>query len=64
MTKKKDRAAELFQVSEALVEAFREELLGSNETRIAALEQRMAQIEQWPEQFRLALLSRLLDRVH
>jgi hypothetical protein len=35
MTKKKDRAAELLQVSEALVEAFREELLGSNETRIA-----------------------------
>jgi hypothetical protein len=47
-----------------LERAFREELLGNNETRIAALEQRIAQIEQWPEQFRLALLSRLLDRVH
>jgi len=62
--KKKDRAAELLRVSEVLEKAFREELLGSNEARIAALEQRITQIEQWPEQFRLALLSRLLDRVH
>jgi hypothetical protein len=55
---KKDRERE------KLVEAFREELLGTNETRIAALKQRIAQIEQWPEQFRLALLSLLLERVH
>jgi hypothetical protein len=47
---------------EKVIEAFRHELLGppATDARVAALEERMRELEQWPDRVCAALLRRAL----
>jgi hypothetical protein len=45
----------------ALIAAVRNELLGTPEDRIAVLEQRVADLEQWPRRFVIALSAKVVQ---